>query len=223
MNHTAWPARVAKNISYNYYFDVSELLAAGLSVDDITVKSNSQQYQEGQQGYATVSGPYKYEGDPTGNTYYAKIQFEDGRAIQPTGQSEHRDEVQFRISIPDAINGTPTTGAWDPTNDWSYEGVEDAPNELNSADALNEHITMYVDNVLVWGTEPNGKTAGDVSKLRGDADIDGDFDLTDITLIGKYLINESDLNKTGAENCDMDTDKKLNVFDWIIMKREITA
>ncbi|MBE6844822.1 MAG: hypothetical protein E7508_03785, partial [Ruminococcus sp.] len=223
MNHTAWPARVAKNISYNYYFDVSELLAAGLSVEDITVKSNSQQYQEGQQGYATVSGPYKYEGDPTGNTYYAKIQFEDGRAIQPTGQSEHRDEVQFRISIPDAINGTPTTGAWDPTNDWSYEGVEDAPNELKSADALNEHITMYVDNVLVWGTEPNGKTAGDISKLRGDADTDGDFDLTDIALVGKYLINESDLNKTGAENCDMNTDKKLNVFDWIIMKRETTA
>ena len=30
MNHTAWPARVAKNVSYRYYFDVSEILAGGL-------------------------------------------------------------------------------------------------------------------------------------------------------------------------------------------------
>ncbi len=156
MNHTAWPARVEKNVSYNYYFNVEELLAAGLSVDDITITSNSQQYQEGEQGYATVSGPYKYEGDPTGNTYYAKIQFEDARAIQPTGQSEHRDEVQFRISIPDAINGQSTSGAWDPSNDWSYEPVIDAGSDIKSSDALNEHITMYVNDVLVWGTEPDG-------------------------------------------------------------------
>jgi len=227
MNHTAWPARVEKNVSYNYYFDVSELLAAGLSVDDITIKSNSQQYQEGQQGYATVSGPYKYEGDPTGNTYYAKIQFADARAIQPTGQSEHRDEVQFRISIPDAIDGKPTKGAWDPTNDWSYEGVEDAPNELKSADALNEHITMYVNDVLVWGTEPDGTkpsenptTGNDDKTVRGDADVDGDFDVTDIVVMAKYLIGKSDLNKKAAQTCDMNEDGKFNVFDWAIMKRE---
>ncbi|MDE7225613.1 MAG: glycoside hydrolase family 9 protein, partial [Ruminococcus sp.] len=158
MNHTAWPARVEKNISYRYYFDVSEVLAAGLSIDNITVKSGSQQYQEGQQGYAEVGGPYKYDGDPTGNTYYAEIKFLDGRAIQPTGQSEHRDEVQFRISIPDAIDGKSTKGAWDPSNDWSYEGVEDAT-DLKKPDSLNKHITMYVNDVLVWGTEPDGTEA----------------------------------------------------------------
>ncbi|MDE6835129.1 MAG: glycoside hydrolase family 9 protein, partial [Ruminococcus sp.] len=152
MNHTAWPTRVAKNIKYRYYFDISELISAGLSVDDITVKVGSQQYQEGQQGYATASEkPVQYDG----NIYYVEIKFEDGRAIQPTGQSEHRDEVQFRISIPDAIDGKSTKGAWDPTNDWSYEGVEDAT-DLKKDDSLNEHITMYVDDVLVWGTEPDG-------------------------------------------------------------------
>ena len=122
MNHTAWPARVAKDVEYHYFFDVSEVLKAGLSVDDIKVEGKSQQYTAGEQGSATVSGPYKYEGDPTGNTYYAKIKFDDGRAIMPTGQSEHRDEVQFRVSVPDAKDGKPTTGAWDPSNDWSYNG-----------------------------------------------------------------------------------------------------
>lgn len=224
MNHTAWPARVAKDIEYRYYFDVSEVLAAGLSVDDITVKSNSQQYQEGQQGYATVSGPYKYEGDSTGNTYYALIKFEDGRAIMPTGQSEHRDEVQFRISIPDAVNGQSTKGAWDPTNDYSYEGVEDAPNELTSPDALNEHITMYVDGVLVWGTEPDGTTPDDVDPTTkpstetttengfvwGDANCDGELSVADPTLVMQFLANGDDygskFSSTGRNNADVTGD-----------------
>ena len=161
MNHTAWPARVAKDIEYHYFFDVSEIIGAGLSIDDIKVEGKSQQYSEGEQGYATVSGPYKYEGDPTGNTYYAKIKFEDGRAIMPTGQSEHRDEVQFRISIPDAVGGNPTTGAWDATNDWSYKGGLATATDLKKADSINEHITMYVDGALVWGEEPDGTKPSD--------------------------------------------------------------
>lgn len=224
MNHTAWPARVAENISYNYYFDVSEILAAGLSIDDITIKSGSQQYQEGQQGYATVTGPFKYEGDPTGNTYYAKIQFLDGRAIQPTGQSEHRDEVQFRISIPDAINGQSTAGAWDPTNDWSYAGVEDAT-DLKKADSLNDHITMYVDNVLVWGTEPDGTTPDDISELKGDINLDGKYNVADLVKLNLYLIKDkkTKVDNQGGINADMNGDSKLNIFDSVIMRRDLIS
>jgi len=157
MNHTAWPARVAKDVEYKYFFDVSDVLAAGLSIDDIKVEGKSQQYKEGEQGYATVSGPYKYEGDATGNTYYALIKFEDGRAIQPTGQSEHRDEVQFRISIPDAVDGQAVpAGAWDTSNDWSYLGGLAKATDLKKADSINEHIPMYVNGELAWGEEPDG-------------------------------------------------------------------
>ncbi len=155
MNHTAWPARVAKDVEYRYFFDVSEVLDAGLSVDDIKVEGKSQQYESGQ-GHATVTGPHKYEGDPTGNTYYASIKFDDGRAIQPTGQSEHRDEVQFRISIPDAIDGKSTAGAWDTSNDWSYLGGLAKATDLKKADSLNEHMPMYVDGKIAWGEEPDG-------------------------------------------------------------------
>ncbi|MBQ6945543.1 MAG: glycoside hydrolase family 9 protein [Ruminococcus sp.] len=166
MNHTAWPARVYEDVKYRYFFDVSEVLAAGLSIDDITFETKAQQYSEGEAGYGTANGIHKYEGDPTGNTYYAEIAFEDGRAIMPTGQSEHRDEVQFRVSIPDAIDGKPTTGAWDPSNDWSYEGIEDADNIKTSA-AYNRHITMYVNDILVWGTEPDGTTAVPGADIEG--------------------------------------------------------
>lgn len=243
MNHTAWPARVAKNVKYRYYFDVSEVLAAGLSVDDITVKIGSQQYQEGQQGYATTIGkPIKYEGDPSGNIYYAEIVFEDGRAIMPTGQSEHRDEVQFRVSIPDAIDGKSTKGAWDASNDWSYEGIEDAPNELKYKSALNEHITMYVDDVLVWGIEPDG-TKPDLSqpatkpvtptttpatkpsesgdKLIGDANCDGTVDLADATAIIQHIGNEARyaLSERGFINADCTDDGKVTGADAMAIQK----
>lgn len=221
MNHTAWPARVAKNVSFNYYFNVSELLDAGLSVDDITLKIGSQQYQEGEQGYATISGPYKYDGDPSGNTYYAKIQFEDGRAIMPTGQSEHRDEVQFRVSIPDAIDGQSTEGAWDPTNDYSYEKLQPGLADLMLPEALNDQITMYVDDVLVWGTEPDGTTPsnyepttaptsesttqpntdGDVT--WGDANDDGTVSVADPTLIMQAAANPNEFTVTNAKAADV--------------------
>lgn len=236
MNHTAWPARVAENISFNYYFDVSEVLAAGLSVDDISVKIGSQQYQEGQQGYATISGPYKYEGDPSGNTYYAKIQFEDGRAIMPTGQSEHRDEVQFRISIPDAVNGQSTKGAWDPTNDWSYSGIEDAPNELKLKSALNDHITMYVDDVLVWGTEPDGTTpsvtdpttkptspsSSDDDILWGDANTDGAVDIADAVCVASYVgdSKNNSLSAKGLANADVQSNGNgVNASDALAIQQ----
>ncbi|MBE6857120.1 MAG: glycoside hydrolase [Ruminococcus sp.] len=229
MNHTAWPARVEKNISYHYYFDISETLAAGLSVDDIGIRLGSQQYQEGQQGYATMSGPFKYEGDASGNTYYVSIDFVDGRAIQPTGQSEHRDEVQFRVFIPDAINGQPTKGAWDPTNDWSYQGIEDC-SDIKSTEAYNDHITMYVNDVLVWGTEPDGTTPEDVEPptepatdpttepttepttipneggiVYGDADLDGEVKMNDVIKVMCYGCNEKlfPLGDEALNNCDV--------------------
>ncbi len=218
MNHTAWPARVSEDVEYRYYFDVSEVIAGGLSVDDIKVTSNSQQYGAGEQGYATVSGPYKYEGDPTGMTYYALIKFEDGRAIMPTGQSEHRDEVQFRVSIPDAVDGKSTKGAWDPTNDYSYETLASGMSDLSLPEALNEHMTMYVDGILVWGTEPDGTTpdptqttapssttstttttttsGSDENKLYGDANYNGEVNMADAVFIMQCMANPDEFNFT---------------------------
>ena len=228
MNHTAWPARVEKDVAYRYYFDISELLAAGLTVDQITVKSNSQQYQEGQQGYATVSGPYLYEGDSSGNTYYALIQFDDARAIQPTGQSEHRDEVQFRISIPDAIDGQSTKGAWDPTNDWSYDGLTNT-SDIKSDDALNQHIAMYVNGALVWGVEPDGTTPEDYTGVvttattestnvyYGDADCNEAVEMADAVLMCRAFATLETLSVDGKRNADVVPDGAVDSADIKLM------
>ena len=143
MNHTAWPARTIKNLSYNYYFDISELVDAGYSIDDVSVKIGYDQHSS-DKGKISVSDPIQY----SGNIYYVKLSFADGSVVMPTGQSEHRSECPFRISIPDNIQGV-----WDPTNDYSYAGLEQGGED---AMAVTDHITMYDGDTLIWGVEPDG-------------------------------------------------------------------
>lgn len=145
MNHSAWPARTVKNLSYNYYFDISELVEAGYSIDDVSVKIGYDQHSS-DKGKISISDPIQY----SGNIYYVKLSFADGSVVMPTGQSEHRSECQFRISIPDNIQGV-----WDPTNDYSFAGLEQGGED---AMVVTDHITMYDGDTLIWGTEPDGKT-----------------------------------------------------------------
>lgn len=140
MNHSAWPTRVIKDLSFNYYFDITETIAAGFTAKDITTRIGMQQHAN-DEGKAEISEPIQYKE----NIYYVKITFGDGRVVMPTGQSEHRAEIQFRIGLPD---GTPA-GAWDSTNDYSCQGLEKGNNMIET-----EYITMYDGDKLIWGIEP---------------------------------------------------------------------
>ena len=68
--------------------------------------------------------------------------------------------MQFRITIPDGKGGT-----WDPSNDWSYEGVDKL--DLKKPESLNKHITMYANGKLVWGEEPDGTKATPLADIGG--------------------------------------------------------
>ena len=143
MNHTAWPARVVKNLSYNYYFDISELIEQGGSIADVGVRIGYDQHS-GDEGFVTISDPIQYDG----NVYYVKISFNDGRVVMPTGQSEHRSECQFRIYVEDSSGYT-----WDASNDWSAQGLKSG-GEMDMV--TTPYITMYDGDTLLWGEEPDG-------------------------------------------------------------------
>lgn len=129
----------------------------------------------------------------------------------PSGQSENQGELQFRISVPDATN------FWDPTNDYSCQGL--VSQELT----VTDKITMYDNGVLIWGTEPNGKTPDDKSELKGDINIDGKFNVADIVMLNNYIINLSDIkiSEQGFINGDMDENDLLNVFDSVLMRKNL--
>ncbi|HKR21207.1 MAG TPA: glycoside hydrolase family 9 protein, partial [Pyrinomonadaceae bacterium] len=96
INRSGWPARMLDKGTFRYFFT----LESGVTPAQITVNGNFSQ-----------CGPVSNQITQwSGNTYYVQISCV-GTKIYPGGQSEHRKEVQFRIT---------SSGAWDPTNDPSY-------------------------------------------------------------------------------------------------------
>lgn len=140
VNHSAWPARVINDLSINYYFDLSEVFDAGLSVSDVTVKIGYDEWNE-----ATVSEPVQYKE----NTYYVKVTYPDGSVLAPIGKEQESAELQMRISVPDQNK------VWNASNDYSAEGLKQGNQDLD----ITDHITMYDGDKLIWGTEPDGTKA----------------------------------------------------------------
>ncbi len=129
-NQSGWPARMGDRLSFRYYFT----LESGVSPSQITINANYNQC-------LAPSGPTQH----SGSIYYITINC-NGVKIYPGGQSNYRKEVQFRIA---------SSGAWDPTNDWSYTGVATTP---GSTPVLVQRIPVYDNGVRVFGNEPGGGT-----------------------------------------------------------------
>ena len=124
-NQSAFPARSLKNATLRYWFR----LDSGDSAANLTVSAN---YSEcGPQTAKPVSAG--------GGLYYAEISCV-GQNIYPGGQSQHRREIQFRVS------GGST---WNAANDPSFAG-------LGTVLAKTKAITLYDGGKLIWGTEPTG-------------------------------------------------------------------
>jgi endoglucanase len=127
-NQSGWPARMGDKLAFRYYFT----LESGVSASQIGITANYNQCQ-------APSGPTLQ----SGSTYYITINC-TGTKIYPGGQSNYRKEVQFRIA---------SSGAWDPSNDWSYNGVSTTP---GSTPVLVQRIPVYDNGTRVFGTEPGG-------------------------------------------------------------------
>ena len=137
----------SKKTSVRYYFNISEMKNGidGLKeVRELYDQSSTEAGDEGADG--VISGPFKYDKVP--DTYYVEVTW-DGYVIANSGK-----KYQFDL-------GMYYGDFWDPTNDWSYEGlkigdsgdffaVDDPPEEKA------DHICIYADGVLVGGIEPDG-------------------------------------------------------------------
>ena len=214
MNHSAWPARVVKDLSYNYYFDISELVEQGFSISDIVVTKGTDQHA-GDEGVASVSEPIHYKD----NVYYVKISFNDGRVVMPTGQSEHRSELQFRIGIPDNLkDANGNKPKWDSSNDYSAQNLVMG----SESDMIEtEYITMYDGTTLIWGTEPDGtqpttgggkptESSSDDDILWGDANCDDNVDMADAVLIMQSIANPDRYGINGSEATHITAQGKKN-------------
>jgi endoglucanase len=140
-NRTTWPARYSEKLKIRYYVNLSEVVAAGLPVTDVTADFRA---CDKCSAALTVSALTKA---PSGtDLYYTDISF-DGEKIYPGGQSAFRREVQFRIGLPESAPQT----AWDPTNDPSFAGMTTMADTAGS-----RTIPAYENGMLVWGEEAGG-------------------------------------------------------------------
>ena len=69
--------------------------------------------------------------------------------------------------------------------------------------------------------QPTTETSGKV--LIGDVNSDGSVTAADAVLLSKFLLGSSKLKDKQLAAADVNEDKKLNVFDLIALKRQLTA
>jgi endoglucanase len=129
-NQSGWPARMGDRLMFRYYFT----LEPGVSPSQISLTANYNQC-------LPPTGPTLH----SGSVYYVTVSCV-GTKIYPGGQSHYRKEVQFRIA---------SSGAWDPSNDWSITGVNPTPGGTPS---LASRIPLYDNGTRVFGSEPGGGT-----------------------------------------------------------------
>ena len=61
----------------------------------------------------------------------------------------------------------------------------------------------------------------EISKIKGDTNLNGTIETADLVLLNKHLIKETVLKDQALLNADVNDDSKLNVFDAIALKRMI--
>jgi PKD repeat protein len=134
-NRSAWPAKMTDQVSYRYFIDITEGIAAGYRVSDyaLTLRGSG----------AVASALQAW--DAARNIYYVEVSF-PGVKIYPGGQEHTRKEAQLRIALP----GNAPASAWNPANDWSYQGLTSS--ELKKT----ENVPIYNAGVLLYGKLPDG-------------------------------------------------------------------
>ncbi|MEM1297609.1 MAG: glycoside hydrolase family 9 protein, partial [Verrucomicrobiota bacterium] len=132
-NRSAFPARSIDDMSARYFIDISEGIAAGYGPQDYLITRNGG-------GSLVVSDLLPW--DAANHIYYVEVLY-DGIPIYPGGASEYHKEAQIRISLPTSAPAS----AWDPTNDWSYQGLSSSLNEA-------PRIPVYSNGLLLGGIEP---------------------------------------------------------------------
>lgn len=212
-NHTAWPARRVDNMSYRYYFDVSEVVAAGFSPSDITVRvDRDQALMYGEDCAAVISDITQYKD----NIYYIEVAYPNGEAALPISEGRHQCETMLALVFPDYQNG------WDASNDYSNQDLLDSEDPV-----ITDKITVYHDGVLVYGVEPDGTTpentepTEDAKPLKGDVNLDGKVTVADLTALNKYIVNLGKLTSKAADNADYNSDKAVNVFDSTALRNKL--
>lgn len=197
-NDTSIPPKYVNNIKCRYFFNISELLAAGQDIDDIIVEIYYDQENANTNGesYATISEPVKWDND---GTYYVEISWQN---------CEFYGTRTFHFGLIADMDDNYQTN-WDPTDDYSRQGLEISEEALT----ITKLIPVYVDDELVWGLEPG--MSEDDSALYGDANDNGTVEIADAVYVLQAIADpsNSEFKRTSQGEINADCHKTGNGVD----------
>ncbi|MDO5560016.1 MAG: glycoside hydrolase family 9 protein [Oscillospiraceae bacterium] len=230
-NDTSQPPKYVDGLKARYYFDISELVAAGQTIKDVRIEV----YYDAVAASTNMEKSVKIS-DPIlvkDNVYYIEMDW--------TGIMWHgTKELQLGIIVSQDAN---YNSNWDPTNDYSREGLEVSD---DYQDTLN--IPLYVGDKLVYGTPYGGveeteppvtttaskttlppvTSSTDSEVIYGDINLDGVVEMTDLTALSMYIIGDSKLTEEQLIRADVNGDSKkgdlsdLSHLKQYIMKEPVT-
>ena len=162
-NHSAWPARVQDNISFRYFMDLSEVIAAGKNPEDLVIRCDRDQAQMySGKGYkaAEISKPKQY----SGNIYYIEVTLPDGRVVLPISEGQQQCEILLALVMPDYGSG------WDSSNDFSAKalGKTAKGSDGSTIGVMSPYVPVYLNGQLYYGEEPDGTKADGMGSAGSD-------------------------------------------------------
>lgn len=197
------PPAYLNGFKARYYFDISELVEKGQSIDDVKAEIYYDQIKSDTNGEytVTISEPIS----AGGTVYYIEMDFGDYKFYGTR-------ELQLGII---ADQDSEFNSNWDPTNDYSRQGLEKSDNFQNTF-----NIPLYYNDKLVYGKPLEGEqdTPVDNDILYGDVIMDKVVDLTDLTTLSLYLLNDITFNDEQKLVADVNGDGHIDLADLSTLK-----
>lgn len=217
-NETTNPPKFESDMRVRYYFNISEQLEAGEDISFIETRIDYDQEKSFTDGKneAHISEPVKYDDN---GTYYIEISWIN---------CDFYGSRVYQFGLLNKMNPETFDTVWDSTNDYSYSDLISFEDD-NDAAALTDKVTAYVDGKLIWGVEPDGTTPKTTDNtedktLYGDANCDGNVDISDAVLIKCFLINSKkySLSAQGKKNADVQGNGNgINAQDAVAIQKYI--
>jgi len=194
-NETSRPPQFVDGLKLRYFFNISEMISAGQSINDITVPVMYDEAKSIDGKAAEVKGPFEWNKEK--GDYYIEVDW--------TGNAFYGDrEFHFGLVAGLDSNWKPH---WDPTNDWSRQNI-------TKEYAVNQRICVYRNGVKVFGDEPQN---GSVEILLGDLNGDLNVDSLDFALLKKYLLGK--IETIDLNTWDLNKDGQVDALDYARLKK----
>ncbi|MBQ8921839.1 MAG: glycoside hydrolase family 9 protein [Oscillospiraceae bacterium] len=219
-NQTQRPPRYLEDIKVRYYFDISEVLKNGGSVEDITVRPDYDQMKSDTDGKYVVS--------------YEIVQYNDegGCYLELTWPDyEFYGTLQYQFALMDTVQNAEYTFVWDPSNDYSRSKLKTATEigvPLNVAPQYTDGLTMYAEGELVWGVAPEDapdQPEVEKSAAYGDVDCNEEVNILDAVMLARLVVEDTATGVTdqGKLNADCKKDGKTTSADLTALLKYLSG